>query len=356
MAQSLVPPISIDDGQRVFLPCTPSQFTGFIRSLLGETQTIEARIPGIFELGTDEIRHLYALVDQRIKSQNSADLVSFSIKIFYSNESSILLNSLEEFDKYSEIQALISTGIRLSWVWLVKFNDKDAPEKQEITISAHTEPQKGRTSSDMYRVNAIEIDRGNPKGFVLEIRYTNRSWGTDLSNLLSNNLSAFIKKPSRFRAFVDSISGWIVFLTGLTFGLAVFVGTIRIIDQIVILHFSKLRNAWDKLSYADQNRKIIDYLINGSTIGHSYQFAWLVVVLVISIVCGVVCGIFTSSITSSEEPSFILLTTKAKQTKQILMEQLSRKEKITFAGLLIAFIMAIAAEPVAPLLARLWPF
>src|ERR1700694_338469 len=114
----------------VVLPCPPDQFREFIAGLLGLPQTIEGTLDGPFEVTKQDAENLYALIDQRISSQNEAALVQFTARVAYDNKSSVLLSSLRDFLSYNEVKPLKSTGLQLSWTYLIKFPMKAFPEKQ----------------------------------------------------------------------------------------------------------------------------------------------------------------------------------------------------------------------------------
>lgn len=119
----------------VLLPCEPDQFRDFIAGLLGKPQVIERVISGPFTVTRGNVENLYHLLDQRLASQNDATLIQFVARIVYDDKSSVLLNSFGDFLAYKEVKPLISTSVHLSWIHLVKFRNKSAPEKQQIDIS-----------------------------------------------------------------------------------------------------------------------------------------------------------------------------------------------------------------------------
>src|SRR5258708_6738933 len=88
----------------VVLPCAPEDFTEFVSGLLGKAQTIEKVFAGAFEINADDIVNTFHLVNQRVHQQNEASLVQFTVRIVYDDDSSVLLNSLEDFVHYSEIR------------------------------------------------------------------------------------------------------------------------------------------------------------------------------------------------------------------------------------------------------------
>lgn len=150
------------------LPCPPDQFRDFIAGLLGKPQTIERYVEGPFELTKPDAENLYHLLDQRISSQNDATLVQFTARIIYSDNSSVLLNSFSDFQSYNEVKPLISTGLHLSWTYLIQFKNKSFPEKQNIDISFISDPsQEARArlvtgSADFIRVTHIIDTRSTP--------------------------------------------------------------------------------------------------------------------------------------------------------------------------------------------------
>ena len=119
----------------VALPCEPEQFSSFISSLLGKPQTISKGYTGSFEITHQDIQSAYRLVCQRVSQQNQGTLIQFSVRLVFDDNSTVLLNSFEDFLGYTEVRPLVVTQAHLSWSFLVKFEDREHPEKQEIDLS-----------------------------------------------------------------------------------------------------------------------------------------------------------------------------------------------------------------------------
>jgi hypothetical protein len=117
----------------VLLPCTPDEFGDFVSGLLGKPQTIEKSIDGVFEVPHDAVANTFYLVDQRIKRQNEGTLIQFTVRIEYDDNSSVLLNSLQDFLTYSEVRPIASRSVALSWIYLVKFTHSNVPESRKLT-------------------------------------------------------------------------------------------------------------------------------------------------------------------------------------------------------------------------------
>jgi hypothetical protein len=105
----------------VVLPCSPEMFSDFISRLLGKPQTISGYVRGFFEINRDDIANMFYLLDQRISQQNDAHLIQFSILIVYNDDTTVLINSIDEFVKYAEVRPRESIGFQLSWTYLIKF-------------------------------------------------------------------------------------------------------------------------------------------------------------------------------------------------------------------------------------------
>jgi hypothetical protein len=142
----------------VVLPCPPDQFRDFIAGLLGRAQTIETTIAGPFEVTKHSVENLFHLLAQRLSSQNEATLVQFTARIVYDDNSSVLLNSLEDFLSYNEVKPLISVGLHLSWTYLIKFQNKPFPEKQIVQISFDT----ARRSMAFQAVGNVQLTYHEP--------------------------------------------------------------------------------------------------------------------------------------------------------------------------------------------------
>ena len=119
----------------VALPCTSDDFGRFLGSLLGKPQTISGSERGAFEIRREDISNSYHLVIQRVKQQNDAQLLQFTVRLVFDDNSSVLLNSLDDFLTYSEVRPIVPTQAHLSWSFIVKFQDRSHPEKQEIDLS-----------------------------------------------------------------------------------------------------------------------------------------------------------------------------------------------------------------------------
>ena len=89
----------------------------------------------IVEETIDDFTNIF---DQRMYQQNGAKLTSFSCKFYYSDGTARTISTYENFLSFKEGKNIICTGIDVTWIYLIKFPDKDIPEKQEILVKFMT--------------------------------------------------------------------------------------------------------------------------------------------------------------------------------------------------------------------------
>jgi hypothetical protein len=118
----------------VTLPCGEDEFRDFIRSLLGKPQSITNRFHGAFDLNKQDLEQFHHLLLQRLRQQNKVQLIMFTARIVYDDDSTVQLNDFDSFMTYNEIRPLISTAVHMSWEFLVAFEDRKAPEKQQVDV------------------------------------------------------------------------------------------------------------------------------------------------------------------------------------------------------------------------------
>lgn len=177
----------------VMLPCETKDFTNFISSLLGKPQTIERFISSTFEINRNNLLDIYYLIDQRINQQNESSLVQFIVKISYSDNSRVTLNSVDDFTHYNEINSKEVESIQLSWIYLIKFKTKDYPEKQEINLTFQADSyDRGEDYFTIRRANLISI----------RIHHTERTWGVDIESLLKSTVEQYIVEKNKTEKFL----------------------------------------------------------------------------------------------------------------------------------------------------------
>lgn len=290
-----------DNNYAVTLPCKQEDFIIFISGLLGKPQTIERGYEGVFELTKEDVLNMYYLIAQRMKQQSHSSLVQCTIKIGYSDKSSVLLNSLEDFKTYAEIKPLISTSVDISLIYLVEFPQKRTPEKQQIDIwfRACNSPDNRHHFFDRSEV-------------FLKINHTERTWGVDIESLITGHLNTLFKEENKIIKFISNKGSEIGFIVGILFFLtalitAYFETTSFINTNIETIKSLDLNtsNAVGKTLMELKIDVIADVIVTGKWNIFIYQvFGFLIVSLIISIFI----GIFVSNKATYNPKSFVLLT------------------------------------------------
>jgi hypothetical protein len=293
----------------VILPCEPDQFRNFISGLLGRPQTINRNSRGAHELTRADIENLYHLLDQRITSQNEGTLIQFTARIRYDDNSSVLLNSFEDFQVYNEVRPLISTGVALSWTFLIKFRNKKFPERQQIDIDVGV--------SDRY--GFVPFERLGVSGyFHVQINHTDRSWGTDIDALLKGHLEMLLKAEGKFRTLANKYSTWLGWLWGILVGVLALFAASRATDDLVGRYIAEAKKA----AAASDVAAKIDFLTNVVASGLWARYSLYVAgFIIVALIISILSGALVANYAGTERPSFIILTKKAEEYRQIRLKQ-----------------------------------
>jgi hypothetical protein len=327
----------------VVLPCPPDQFRDFIAGLLGRAQTIETLIPGPFEVTKDNVENLYHLLEQRISSQNEATLIQFTARVVYDDNSSVLLNSLEQFMAYNEVKPLVSTGLHLSWTYLIKFQSKPFPEKQSVQVSFET---SGRTSS-FSGIGAVQVLWPESKPIIVRIEHTDRTWGADIEALLIGNLELLKIQVGIARKLVNAFSGWIGAFCGFLAMALTLTATYKISDEFASVQIEKV--AALKKAVASGSGDLIssqlDFVTNLVASGIWTRFSLFSAVLLIILLIGsVALAIIIGEMAHVVVPSFLLLTNRSAAYKVKELSKLQNSWYKLVGSFLAAMFLGVASN------------
>ena len=326
-----------NDNYAVMLPCNPNDFGEFISGLLGKPQTIEKAFRGTFEISKNNIINTYHLIEQRIQQQNDAQLIQFTVKIFYNDDTSVLLNSLFDFEHYNEIRPLESIGVTLSWTYLIKFKNKSVPEKQEINLTFNADTELALEDDD----SILRLFR--PTGITCRINHTERTWGIDIEYLLTGHIKSLTKMPTKPEQFIYKNSGMIGLLAGLSFLISMMIGawnTYSIYRDKYLENINTMANnikdPMDFLTFKMNN--LLDFVVGGSESELSYIFS---TVLLISFIISIILGTIISIKANNRPKSFVLLSQLAEDEKKKTEIKRKRNWMYFVLSILIGIITSI---------------
>ena len=318
----------------VLLPCTPETFSDFISGLLGKPQRIERRFWGEFVFTREDLESTFHLVDQRVRQQNEASLLQFTIEIRYSDDSSVLLNSFSDFQTYTEVRPLVSTGCVLAWTYLIRFRDRNVPEKQTVELAIGG-------GQDIPGIFGVRSPRLSGDGVSFRIEHTARTWGADLEALLAGHVEHFRQAESGVRRFVHTHSGKV----GLSVT-ALFLVTIMSGAYFVTRAFSnsQLEGAVVATRTADLSAKV-DFIIERFSAGSwtQYNFA-LTVFLMLSFVGALVIGVWTSESAERPEYTFVLLTKASESRREKILRGRERRWLTFMMSVIGALLLGVASN------------
>lgn len=299
----------------ISLPCEPENFHEFISGLLGKPQTISKGYVGSFEISHKDIEDVYNLVSQRVHQQNQASLIQFTIRLVFDDNSTVLLNSLDDFHNYTEVRPLIVTQAHLSWSFLLKFQDRDHPEKQEIDMSFIIREGGHLAVFDSEDSPIIPMSRiiGGGGRIYFRVFHTARTWGADIESLLSGHIKHILLPENKCRAFVRNYSGKISLALALIFFIGSIIACFYSAGKIGQEQIELLKPVIDDASNLDLK---LNKLLELMATGFWGKFFFSVFVFTIfSFFTAIFLGVWAETSADTRQPSYILLTKKSEQHK-----------------------------------------
>lgn len=187
----------VEDQYQLVLPCDTKDFNQFISSLLGKPQEERRTIEGCFHVQPKDISNIYHLINQRVTQQNEGALAYLGIKVLYCNGTSITHKSVESFESYYPTSNTTPTEVVMSFTYLIKFQNKQTPEKQEVEVVFSVDERRLHETT-AWMAGGI---------FEYRILNTDRTWSADIANVLTNHSSSFIDKHSGFWKWIRRNNG-----------------------------------------------------------------------------------------------------------------------------------------------------
>lgn len=175
-----------EDRYQLVLPCDVKDFRQFVSGLLGKPQEERGSVDGCFHAEPKDISNIFHLVNQRVTRQNEGSLIHFSVKVLYDNGTSVTHNTVEHFESYYPTSQTTPKEVVLSFTYLIKFQNKEVPEKQEIEVIISINEHRLH-ESDAWLSGGL---------FEYRINHTDRTWSSDIANVLKNHATTFMDKHS----------------------------------------------------------------------------------------------------------------------------------------------------------------
>jgi len=320
------------------LPFDDEQFKAFISGLLGNPQTITKRIRGLFDLNLSDLKNFHELITQRVLQQNNARLIQMQAKIYYNDDSSVLLGCYEELLTYNEVKPVISEAVRMKWSYLIKFEDKKAPEKQEIELMIIASPMRDTLEGDFSPV----IQWGREGEFRITIEHTARSWGFDIESLLTNQINSVLLPLEKWKIYIRKKSGLIGLLSGLVFFFITVVSVYLVNVDFIKKQTISIQNIiGDKMVDSGKLDYLIRYLVTNS---QNLIFLKSLCFVVGSVFFAVVLGFWVSSLAENQPSSYLPLTREAVKARDISKAKTKRKLLFFFLSIVLNILVSLVAS------------
>lgn len=330
----------------ITIPCSQADLGDFISSLLGKKQVISRLSFGTFCIDYDEIENFAHLIQQRIKDQNDYRLVSTIISVGYNDSSSIEHHSLEEMKKYSELRPVIPVRVSMTMIYLIKFQDRKMPEKQQIEIDfMFTSDLRFYDDENYGGYGFISDDEiiGTPysspyngSGAIgFRISHTSRTWGVDIENLLISHITSILKSNEKWRRIVRRWRSLVSDVLAIfTFSWVVWIFA----SLIASFSVSVYNDSMGKFSNATEGDKItvgLEIMINHTIMGvEKIQSLGPILAGTLAVTFAILSRVLVRRALSVKEPSFILLSRKA---RELMPAKIKKYEKRWTRVLLFIF-------------------
>ncbi|WP_026478215.1 hypothetical protein [Alkaliphilus transvaalensis] len=323
----------------VTLPVCEEDFKDFICGILGETQSLEGRLFGKFDVGLQDIKNLYYLIQQRVEQQNKSKLIQFITKIIYHDNSSITLNSFDELCTFNEVKPVVPSSVHIKWVYLIQFENKRMAEKQEIEVSIVRDKVLKRKHYEDFIVNMI-----NRTGFIeYRIKHSARTWGVDIEALLTTQIKGLLTESNRFKTFLMEKSGTV----GTTISLSLFatsiagiyIATKSFTNNAMLMVNSNLNN--NLTTVEDKLNFIGTYIANGDWFKFNNS---VILFAIIMLVVSLIIGIWISEVMEITESSFINLTEESKKFKNKQIKKQNRQLFKFIASIFLSILTSVFAN------------
>jgi hypothetical protein len=332
-------PHNQQSGTAITLNCGPEDFEKFIRSLLGRPQTITNHFQGEFDLNREDLEQFHLLLIQRIQQQNKASLIQFTARVVYDDNSTVLVNDFGSFKSYNEPKPLRSVAVHLSWSFLVQFEDRKSPEKQEIDVSIVTGRVRSLLDNDEgWFVVPFHAEEGM---IALRVSHTARSWASDIEALLTGHIKTLMHDRSKIRTWLSKHNERI----GIGVFCFVMFGTLI---SMFFIGESVKKGEMAQAGVIEGMQGVeakLAALSNLIAVGAWPRFAvygvsFIFLVTLVSIGLGIWAGSFADS----RSPAFLTLTRKTEEYRRRMLERSKNRFRMFLVSLTVSIATGVAGN------------
>ncbi|PSB17147.1 hypothetical protein C7B76_10330 [filamentous cyanobacterium CCP2] len=335
----------------ISLPLDENAFKEFMVSLLGQPESIEGYVEGAFEIDIGSFEYLNNLIDDRIAKQNLSSLLEFRAKLFFNDGSSISFNGVQNFINYKELRPLICEGFIFTWSYLVKFHNRQASEKQEISISSVDDSKTRRNKSNRRNrslFSGFDLSSSHkPPKISYSIRCTDKGWGIEITELVRRFLSSLTKaSPSLGNALRQKIVERFKLVEFSCLGLA-YVTFFILVFQVSEVPMQECRNlSGQGIQYIENNLSIdqkIDFLIQivSACNARSLSFASFIIPMLSLAAGSLLLPPLIYNLVKLPDYRFLLFTETSKKERDEFFHKMKDRKTFWIITVLMALIIGI---------------
>ena len=336
------------------LPFDRNEFADFLVSLLGKPQVLQRRIRGSFSIELADIRNFHYLLLQRINQQNVGELVSFTARIGFDDDSSVEINGFDVFESYNIVKPLITTSISLHWIFLVQFSDKTIPEKQTVVIKIEpNEPQKKSDDDDLidtfYDMFFPELFGSNNSMIRIEVHHTARTWADDIDAMLNNHVNALLLVPNKFKEFFYK-TRWIIALAlGILFFIMVDTGySINYNKKVEAARSTIESSIINQPDLGEKLNEIFSFMLQSDSLKLGTPDKVQGAIIFLSIGFTLIVGITVQS----PNKSFLILSKKSMEHKKNVIEKANKGWVAFIVAAVVNIVLGLASNYIFSLLIK----
>lgn len=180
----------MEDAGRKFdvaIPTDEKSLAELILKLLGKGRTIGKKLDCTFSIDVQGFANLHYSIHQRVTGQNKSALSTFESLFEFQDGHEYVINSVEQFLNNVFIQSKPCVRARLTWIYIVSFNDR-GPERQRIDIEFDAREKTREKKTPSIR-SSIEW----------KVEHTEVTWGYDLFRHIEHFLASHLQSGAEFR-------------------------------------------------------------------------------------------------------------------------------------------------------------
>lgn len=339
--------------RNITLPFTQNQFKDFMSGLFGKPESIKRKYKGSFNIELSDILNLFYILEDRINQQNKAVLVSFVTTIFFSDDSSVTLNSFESLKNFSEPRNILPIKISIDWQYLIKFYDRKNPEKQEIEIDINTVDYDIVSERDYFQFSENKIN------ITHSIKYTAKTWANDIDMLLEthiNNLTKKIDENTNANKVEYIFNAVAPFVGGFVFFLITVIGTFITLEDHVKSKTIDLAKLTSEVSIESNLSYLTEYILKGEMPKlYFFMTIFVLCMFLVSFISALFFFrissyklIFSKNLQKEFDNSYILLNKRAFDTKEhhykIFVKKYQEGRKIFLLTLIITILINVLSN------------